>query len=162
MTSKDKVFEIPKEEAKIEKPKKKNVMTLEQKQRLIENLRRGREAKKANLDASKKEVEAPKEKPKVVEAPKESPKVVETPKETPKVNEERERILDSLVKSHMEKAEKKKVVKKPVVKKETEVKVIEPVKPLEQVKPPVIPKVVPSVPQVQPIIYSTLKKAKWA
>jgi hypothetical protein len=148
MTSKDKVFEIPKEEAKIEKPKKKNVMTLEQKQRLIENLRRGREAKKANLDASKKEVE--------------SPKVVETPKETPKVNEERERILDSLVKSHMEKAEKKKVVKKPVVKKETEVKVIEPVKPLEQVKPPVIPKVVPSVPQVQPIIYSTLKKAKWA
>ena len=192
MSKKEEVFELPdKSDDAMDvpvPPKKKRVVSDEVKQKMLENLKKGREAKKAKLELAKaaKASQAPKEEPKVVQTPKEEPKVVEPPvkkqKATPKkvepvIDLEAEKSRLALINKMIGK-EKTKPVKrtepvlseatKEVMKSERKVKVIDEPKVVEQPKetPKEIPKVVTApVPIPKPtqvhIVKSTFKKPMW-
>jgi len=179
---KNEVFEIPDNTVVTteEKPKKLRApVSDERKAQMLENLRRGREAKKAKKEAAEKPLEKPVEK--VVEKPVE--KVVEKPivpkKERKAEHEQQEQFIKNLV---VKQQPKEKVVRPtrkpivntvvPIVKEEVKepVKVIkEPVKEVKQesnkptapssiIQKPIAPVV--SVPEVKTLY--TFKKAKWA
>ena len=184
MSKKEEVFEIPEKsddamDIPVDAPKpprKKREMTDEAKVKMLENLRKGREAKKAKLELARaaKVVEAPKETPKVVEPPKETPKIVaKKAKPEPVVDLEAENARISLINKIVGK-EKTKPVKrqeptlsettKEAMKAERKVKVIE--TPKETPKPVAAPQVVVAPVAVKPvaparIVKSTFKKPIW-
>jgi hypothetical protein len=184
MSKKEEVFELPdKSDDAMDvpvPPKKKRVVSDEVKQRMLENLKKGREAKKAKAELAKA--------PKVVEPPKEEPKVEPavvlkkeraTPKKVePVIDLEAEKSRLALINKMIGK-EKTKPVKrtepvlseatKEVMKSERKVKVID--EPME--KPKETPKVVAPVAKVTPapvpapvpavvhIVKSNYKKPIW-
>jgi hypothetical protein len=193
MSKKEEVFELPdKSDDAMDvpvPPKKKRVVSDEVKQKMLENLKKGREAKKAKAELAKaaKASEAPKEEPKVVQTPKEEPKVVEAPvkkqKATPKkvepvIDLEAEKSRLALINKMIGK-EKTKPVKrtepvlseatKEVMKSERKVKVIEEPKETPKETPKVVApvaKVAPApvsapVPSVVHIVKSNYKKPIW-
>jgi len=197
MSKKEEVFELPDKSddamdipvESIKAPKKKREMTDEVKQKMLENLKKGREAKKAKLELAKaaKASQAPKEEPKVVQTPKEEPKVVEAPvkkqKATPKkvepvIDLEAEKSRLALINKMIGKEKTKPVkraepvlseVTKEVMKSERKVKVIEEPKETPKETPKVVApveKVAPSpvltpVPAVVHIVKSNYKKPIW-
>jgi hypothetical protein len=180
MSKKEEVFEIPEKSDDAmnipvdapKPPRKKREMTDEAKVKMLENLRKGREAKKAKLELAKasKVVDAPKETPKVAEAPK---VVAKKPKPEPVIDLEAENARISLINKIVGK-EKTKPVKrqepalsettKEAMKAERKVKVIE--APKETPKPVSAPQVVVAPVAVKPdaparIVKSTFKKPIW-
>ena len=166
---KNEVFEIPdhlddKIVTREEKPKKPRApISHERKAQMLENLRRGREAKKAKKEAaSEKPLEKPVEK--VVEKPVE--KVVEKPivpkKESKAEHEQQEQFIKNLVVNTVvpivkeEVKEPVKVIKEPV--KEVKQESNKPTAPSSIIQKPIAPVV--SVPEVKTLY--TFKKAKWA
>lgn len=167
MSKKEEVFELPdKSDDAMDvhvPPKKKRVVSDEVKQRMLENLKKGRDAKKAKAELAKapKVVETPKEEPKAVEAPKEAPKKKAVPKKAePVIDLEAEKSRLALINKMIGK-EKTKPVKrsepvlsettKEVMKSERKVKVIE--EPKET--PKLTPNVVAPVAKVAPAPVST-------
>jgi hypothetical protein len=172
---KNEVFEIPDNTVVTteEKPKKSTRAPVsdERKAQMLENLRRGREAKKAKKEAAEKPLEKPVEK--VVEKP------ILPKKERKAEHEQQEQFIKNLV---VKQQPKEKVVRPtrkpivntvvPIVKEEVKepVKVIkEPVKEVKQesnkptapssiIQKPIAPVV--SVPEVKTLY--TFKRAKWA
>lgn len=190
MSKKEEVFELPdKSDDAMDIPveslkpvKKKREISDEVKQRMLENLKKGREAKKAKAELAKasKVVEPPKEEPKVepkvVEAPKEEPKKKAIPKKVePVIDLEAEKSRLALINKMIGK-EKTQPVKrqepklsestKEVMKSERKVKVIEePPKVIESPKvvAPVATVVAKPVPVPVPvhIVKSNYKKPIW-
>jgi hypothetical protein len=186
MSKKEEVFELPDKSddamdipvETIKAPKKKREMTDEAKLKMLENLKKGREAKKAKLELAKsaKASQAPKEEPKVVETPVKKQKA--TPKKVePVIDLEAEKSRLALINKMIGK-EKTKPVKrtepvlseatKEVMKSERKVKVIDEPKVVEQPKetPKETPKIVTApVPIPKPtqvhIVKSTFKKPMW-
>lgn len=122
MSKKEEVFELPDKSddamdipvEKVKAPRKKREMSDEAKEKMLANLAKGREAKKAKAELAK----SAKEPAKVVETPKEVPKVIEAPKKTIKpkeevkidINAERERL--SLINKMIGKEKAKPVAKR--------------------------------------------------
>ena len=183
MSKKEEVFELPdKSDDAMDvpvPPKKKRVVSDEVKQKMLENLKKGREAKKAKAELAKapKVVEAPKEEPAVVQAPvkkeKAAPKKVE-----PVIDLEAEKSRLALINKMIGKEKTKPVkraepvlseVTKEVMKSERKVKVIEEPKETPKETPKVVApveNVAPSpvltpVPAVVHIVKSNYKKPIW-
>jgi hypothetical protein len=185
MSKKEQVFELPEKSddamdipvEKVKAPRKKREMTDEAKTKMLANLAKGREMKRAKAELAKgskepiKVVEAPKEAPKEVEAPK--PKKAVKAKEEVKVdiNAERERLslinkmvgkektkpvkrseptLSEATKETM-KAERVKTIETPKAQ-----AVVEAVKPVAHVAP-----VAPPKPDVVHVVKRTFTKAPW-
>lgn len=183
MSKKEQVFELPDKsddamDIPVEKsPRKKREMSDEAKEKMLANLAKGREAKKAKAELAKGGKPAvAKEEPKVVESPKE----VEAPK--PKkavkakqevqvdINAERERL--SLINKMIGKEKAKPMAKRaePVLSETTKqsmkaerVKTVEQQAVVEPVKeaPKVVAPVVPVKPEVVHVVKRTFTKAPW-
>ena len=177
MSKKEEVFELPdKSEDAMDipvPPKKKRVVSDEVKQRMLENLKKGREAKKAKAELAKAPKVEPKVEPAVVQTPVKKEKA--TPKKVePVIDLEAEKSRLALINKMIGK-EKTKPVKrtepvlseatKEVMKSERKVKVIDEPKETPKETPKVVapdPKVVLApVPAVVHIVKSNYKKPIW-
>ena len=190
MSKKEQVFELPEKSddamdipvEKVKAPRKKREMTDEAKTKMLANLAKGREMKKAKAELAKGgKAVVPKEEPKVVESPKEveapKPKKAVKAKEEVKVdiNAERERLslINKMVGKEKTKAPpaKRAEPKLSETTKETmkseRVKTIEAPKPqavVEAVKEtpkPTAPISIPAKPEVAHVVKRTFTKAPW-
>jgi hypothetical protein len=188
MSKKEEVFELPDKSddamdipvEKVKAPRKKREMSDEAKEKMLANLAKGREVRKAKAELAK----SAKEPKKVEEAPKDEPKVIEKAKEEPKasgrkriserseanqidINAERERL--SLINKMIGKEKAKPLAKRaePVLSETTKqsmkaerVKTVEEPKVVEKPKevPKEAPKVVAPVVSVKPEVVHVVKR----
>ena len=188
MSKKEEVFELPEKSddamdipvEKVKAPRKKREMTDEAKTKMLANLAKGREAKKAKAELAKGgKAVVPKEEPKVVESPKEvvQPKNAVKTKEEVKVdiNAERERLslINKMVGKEKTKAPptKRAEPKLSETTKETmkseRVKTIEApkaqavVEAVKETPKPTAPISIPAKPEVAHVVKRTFNKPIW-
>lgn len=172
-------MDIPVE--KVKAPRKKREMTDEAKTKMLANLAKGREMKKAKAELAKgSKAVVPKEEPKVVEAPKE---VIEKPKKAVKakeevkidINAERERLslINKIVGKEKTKAPPVKRAEPKLSEATKETMKSERVKTIEQPKAqavveapketpkPTAPISIPAKPEVAHVVKRTFNKPIW-